>query len=97
MSQTVKSARENELDNEEGPPRCTVVSIEKSNGPGGAEGSDWHRYIIDSPGSPIVGYRRGKKREILAYLDECTSKLEERLVPRKKSARSASKKKSAST
>ncbi len=73
--------------------RCTVVSIEKSSAPGGASGNDWHRYIIDSPGSPIVGYRRGKKRDILAYLDECTTKLEERLVTRKKAAKSSAKKK----
>ncbi|MDH3281291.1 MAG: hypothetical protein OEQ18_09195 [Gammaproteobacteria bacterium] len=96
MSETVKTSGATELDEpgrDDGAPRCTVVSLEKSSGPGGAEGSDWHRYIIDSPGSPIIGYRRGKKRDILAYLDECTSKLEERLVTRKKSARPASKKK----
>ncbi|MDH3638348.1 MAG: hypothetical protein OES09_07760 [Gammaproteobacteria bacterium] len=95
---TLKSSADtaSEIDHpghEEGAPRCTVVSIEKSDGPGGAAGNDWHRYIIDSPGSPIIGYRRGKKREILAYLDECTSKLEERLVTRRKSPKSTSKKK----
>jgi len=63
--------------------RCTVVSVEKSNGPKGAAGNDWYRYVIDSPGSPITGYRRGAKRDILEYLEECKSKLEERLNTRK--------------
>lgn len=71
--------------------RCTVISVEKSDGPGGATGNDWYRYVIDSPGSPITGYRRGAKRDILEYLNECTSKLEERMNTRK-SARSAGRK-----
>jgi hypothetical protein len=71
--------------------RCTVISVEKSDGPGGADGNDWYRYVINSPGSPITGYRRGPKRDILEYLNECTSKLEERLNTRK-SPRSAGRK-----
>ncbi len=71
--------------------RCTVISVEKSEGPGGADGNDWYRYVIDSPGSPITGYRRGAKSDILEYLNECTSKLEERMNTRK-SARSAGRK-----
>ncbi len=71
--------------------QCTVVSVEKSEGPGGADGNDWYRYVIDSPGSPITGYRRGAKRDILKYLNECTSKLEERMNTRKP-ARSAGRK-----
>ena len=71
--------------------RCTVVSVEKSDGPGGADGNDWYRYVIDSPGSPITGYRRGAKSDILEYLNECTGKLEERMNTRK-SARSTGRK-----
>jgi hypothetical protein len=58
---------------------CTVISLERTSGPGGATGSDWYRYVISSPGSPITGYRRGKKSELLEYLTECISKLDERL------------------
>lgn len=73
------------------PSTCTVISVEKSDGPGGADGNDWYRYIIDSPGSPITGYRRGAKRDVLAYLNECTSKIKERMGTRK-SPRSAGRK-----
>lgn len=71
--------------------RCTVISVEKSKGPGGAHGNDWYRYVIDSPGSPITGYRRGAKSDVLEYLNECTSKLEERMNTRK-STRSTARK-----
>lgn len=57
-----------------------VISLERSTGPNGATGKDWYRYVISGPGSPITGYRRGKKRDVLAYLKECTSQLDERLV-----------------
>ena len=63
--------------------RCTVVSIEKSNGPGGEAENDWYRYVIDSPGSPITGYRRGKKSEIVKYLSECATQLEDRINNRR--------------
>jgi hypothetical protein len=70
---------------------CTVVSLERTTGPGGAAGNDWYRYVISSPGSPITGYRRGKKSELLEYLTECISKLDERLnsgkAPRAQSGR----------
>ena len=57
----------------------TVVSVEKSNGPDGAPGGDWYRYVIEKPGSPITGYRRGKRSDIMAYITECMGQLEERM------------------
>ena len=57
----------------------TVVSVERSNGPEGAPGSDWYRYVIEKPGSPITGYRRGKKSDVMAYISECMGQLEERM------------------
>jgi hypothetical protein len=61
-----------------------VVSIEKSDGgPGGESENDWYRYVIDSPGSPITGYRRGKKSEIVKYLNECAVQLEDRINNRR--------------
>lgn len=63
--------------------RCTVIELTKSNGPGGAEGKDWYRYVIHNPGTPITGYRRGKKKEVMEYLEQCTTQLEERINPRK--------------
>ncbi len=72
-TQNSKRARNEEL-------RYTVISVEKSDGPGGADGGNWYRYIIDSPGAPITGYRRGDKKDVLNYLQECTNKLQERLT-----------------
>jgi len=72
--QTGGAARENNAI------RCTVVSVERSEGPDGATGDDWYRYVIEKPGSPITGYRRGKKKDVLEYLNECMSQLEERMT-----------------
>ena len=71
---------------------CSVISVEKSDSPGGAPGADWYRYVISSPGTEITGYRRGKKRDVLDYLDKCTTQLNERLnaaKPRKAAGRTA--------
>lgn len=66
--------------------RCTVIELTKTRGPEGFDGADWYRYVIHNPGSPITGYRRGNKKEVLAYLKECTNQMEERINP-KRSAR----------
>ena len=83
MSQPISSHSLKNLDGQEpkkkGPRTCVVVSLKRSTGPGGATGSDWYRYEISSPGSPITGYRRGKKCDVLEYLNDCTSQLDERL------------------
>lgn len=73
--------------------RCDVISIERSKGPAGAPGSDWYRYVIDSPGSPIIGYRRGKKSEVVEHVDDCMNKLEERWNKGKASRAAAKSKK----
>lgn len=70
----------------EGPRTCALLSLRRSTGPAGMTGNDWYRYEISSPGSPITGYRRGTKRDVLEYLNECISQLDERL----KSGRSMS-------
>jgi len=63
--------------------RCTVIELTKTDGPDGAEGANWYRYVIHNPGSPITGYRRGNKKEVLAYLEECTNQMEERINPKR--------------
>ncbi len=85
------TAIRNSKDTQQDDLRYTVVSIEKSEGPGGADGNNWYRYVIDSPGSPITGYRRGDKKEVVNYLQECTNKLQERLTTGK-SPRAAGRK-----
>jgi len=62
---------------------CTIIKLEKSDGPDNAAGNDWYRYEIDSPGSPIIGYCRGNKTEVTRRLNETISKIEERLSARK--------------
>ena len=83
MSQPISSQSLENLDGQESkkkPPRsCALISVKRSTGPGGATGNDWYRYEISSPGSPITGYRRGKKCDVLEYLNECISQLDERL------------------
>ena len=76
----------------EAPQTCAVVSVERTTGPDGAAGDDWYRYVISSPGAPITGYRRGKKRDVLIYLNECTDQLNERLNSAKASRASAGRK-----
>lgn len=60
-----------------------VISIEKSEAPGGAAGDNWYRYVIDSPGAPLTGYFRGKKSEVKVHVDNFVSKLDERRNQRK--------------
>ncbi|MDH3687981.1 MAG: hypothetical protein OEU36_00670 [Gammaproteobacteria bacterium] len=81
MNQAISSHSLKNSDDEEPKKKrtCALVSLERSAGPDGATGNDWYRYVINSPGSPITGYRRGKKSDVLEYLNECTSKLDERL------------------
>ena len=83
MSQPISSRSLKNLEGQESKKKasrtCAVVSLARSTGPGGVTGNDWYRYEISSPGSPITGYRRGKKCDVLEYLNECTSQLDERL------------------
>jgi len=77
------SKADTQIETAAGKLRCTVIELTKTRGPGGADGSDWYRYVIHNPGAPITGYRRGKKKEVMAYLKECTNQMEERINPRK--------------
>jgi len=83
MSQQTSSSGQKNADEQEVKKKasraCTIVSLERSSGPDGAPGNDWYRYVISSPGSPITGYRRGKMSDVMDYLNECTTKLDERL------------------
>ena len=82
MSQPISSRPLKNLDCQESkkePRTCALVSLKRSSGPGGATGNDWYRYKISSPGSSITGYRRGMKCDVLEYLNECISQLNERL------------------
>lgn len=84
MNQPISSQSSRDLGDQESkkkwqPRTCVVVSLKRTAGPSGATGDDWYRYEISNPGSPITGYRRGKKCDVLEYLDECIKQLNERL------------------
>ena len=60
-------------------PQYRVASVEKSKeGPGGAGGNNWHRYILDGVRSPITGYRQGSLKEVTAYAEQCAIDLNAR-------------------
>jgi len=48
-----------------------VASVEKAQAPDGAPGADWHRYVLSSGNSRIVGLRRGTREEVAAYASTC--------------------------
>jgi hypothetical protein len=62
-----------------------IVSVEKAQGPDGGRGDDWYRYVINSPGSPITGFRRGTRKEVMQYVRDYAEKLRVRTSPRARS------------
>jgi hypothetical protein len=55
-----------------------IVSVKKSKPPSGAEGTDWHCYIIAQGGNEITGYRQGSLRSVTRAAKEITAQLNER-------------------
>jgi hypothetical protein len=50
-----------------------VASVEKTAGPGGAEGDDWYRYVLASGPSRITGFHRGSLEEVTEYATDCAA------------------------
>lgn len=63
-----------------------VAAVEKVDGPGGAAGDDWYRYVLASGNSQITGFHRGTLAEVREYAAGCAAAFEER-SQRGKSAR----------
>lgn len=57
---------------------CKVAEVEKVKGPGGADGDDWYRYVIDRGTSRITGFHRGTLAEVTEYAAECAEAFSER-------------------
>jgi hypothetical protein len=57
-----------------------LTSILKEGTPTGAEGIDWHRYIITQGGNTIVGHRQGSARSVTLAVEEIVLHLNERRV-----------------
>ena len=57
-----------------------LTSILKEEPPTGAEGIDWHRYVITQGDNTIVGHRRGSTRSVTLAVEEIVLHLNERRV-----------------
>ncbi len=55
-----------------------VAVVEKVDGPGGADGDDWHRYELVRGNSRITGFHRGTREEVAEYAAECGENFNER-------------------
>ena len=55
-----------------------VALVEKTHSPEGEEDQGWHRYVLDNGISKIVGTRRGKLKEVNAYVKRYVEQLNER-------------------
>ncbi len=57
-----------------------LTSILKEEPPTGAEGIDWHRYLITQGDNPIVGHRQGSSSSVRLAFEEIVLHLNERRV-----------------
>ncbi len=57
-----------------------LTSILKEEPPTGAEGIDWHRYVITQGSNTIVGDRRGSTSSVRLAIEEIVLHLNERRV-----------------
>lgn len=55
-----------------------VTEVEKVDGPRGAEGDDWNRYVLSSGRARITGFHRGTLEEVTAYANSCVEEFNER-------------------
>ena len=55
-----------------------LVSIRRSGIPPGAEGSDWHHYVIKQGDNEIQGYRQGSLAAVTAAVEQIVVRLNER-------------------
>ncbi len=57
-----------------------LKSIRKERSPAGAEGVDWHRYVITQGDNTIVGHRQGTTRSVRLAVEGVVLHLNERRV-----------------
>ncbi len=55
-------------------------SIRKEQSPAGAEGIEWHFYVITQGDNTIVGHRQGSTRTVTLAIEEIVLHLNERRV-----------------
>ncbi len=60
-------------------PPYEVVTVRRAEAPPGAEGSDWHQYVIAFEGSnTIKGYQPGNLKAVTSAVQELVAQLNER-------------------
>jgi hypothetical protein len=57
-----------------------LKSIRKKQSPAGAEGIDWHCYVITQGDNTIAGHRQGRTRTVTLAIEEIVLHLNERRV-----------------
>ena len=57
-----------------------LTSVRTEHPPAGAEGIDWHRYVVIQGGNTIVGHRQGSTRSVTLAVEEIVLHLNERRV-----------------
>jgi RNA recognition motif-containing protein len=60
--------------------RYAVESVEKAVIPIGGQGSNWHRYVLASGSSRIVGYHQGTVKDVTAFAESCAEEFNLRNV-----------------
>jgi RNA recognition motif-containing protein len=60
--------------------RYNVTEVEKVDGPGGADGDDWYRFVFERGASRITCFHRGTLLEVTEYVAECTAAFNERVL-----------------
>ncbi|WP_455204349.1 hypothetical protein [Kaarinaea lacus] len=61
----------------------SVVSVEKTKPPVGAEGDNWYRYVVARDDSQIVGSMRGSLQQVTTYAREFVDNLNNRATTNK--------------
>ncbi len=60
-----------------------IVSVRRAEPPPGAEGSDWHRYVIAFEGTDTIrGCRQGQLKTVTSAVEEIVAQLNERHLGR---------------
>ncbi len=56
-----------------------IASVRRAKAPSGAEGSNWHRYVIAFEGTNTIhGYRQGNLKTVTRAVEEIVAQLNER-------------------
>jgi len=56
----------------------SVVSVEKTAAPAGADGDNWYQYVVARDNSQIVGSMRGSLQQVTNYAKEFVENLNNR-------------------